>query len=38
VHLVLEGAGQDGLFQSDPRILERMTSFLKGEALRDERL
>ncbi|GEN11813.1 Pimeloyl-ACP methyl ester carboxylesterase [Myxococcus fulvus] len=38
VHLVLEGAGHDGLFQSDPRILERMTSFLKGEALRDERL
>ncbi|RYZ43435.1 MAG: alpha/beta fold hydrolase [Myxococcaceae bacterium] len=38
VHLVLEGAGHDGLFQSDPRILERMKSFLKGEALRDERL
>ncbi|MFP2929304.1 alpha/beta fold hydrolase [Pyxidicoccus sp. 3LG] len=38
VHLVLEGAGHDGLFQSDPRILERMKAFLKGEALRDERL
>ncbi|MFY0570243.1 alpha/beta fold hydrolase [Archangium lansingense] len=38
VHLVLEGAGHDGLFQSDPRILERMKSFLKGESLRDERL
>ncbi|WP_163862480.1 alpha/beta fold hydrolase [Myxococcus eversor] len=38
VHLVLEGAGHDGLFQSDPRILERMKAFLKGEKLRDERL
>ncbi|NTX60005.1 alpha/beta fold hydrolase [Myxococcus sp. CA051A] len=38
VHLVLEGAGHDGLFQSDPRILERMKSFLKGESLRDERM
>ncbi|RKG92346.1 alpha/beta fold hydrolase [Corallococcus terminator] len=37
-HLVLVGAGHDGLFQSDPRILERMKAFLKGEALRDERL
>ncbi|MCP3137600.1 alpha/beta fold hydrolase [Pyxidicoccus xibeiensis] len=38
VHLVLEGAGHDGLFQSDPRILERMKSFLRGEKLADERL
>lgn len=38
VHLVLEGAGHDGLFQSDPRILERMKAFMKGETLRDERL
>ncbi|AGC44052.1 alpha/beta fold family hydrolase [Myxococcus stipitatus DSM 14675] len=37
-HLVLVGAGHDGLFQSDPRILERMKSFMKGEALRDERM
>ncbi|WP_163998883.1 alpha/beta fold hydrolase [Pyxidicoccus caerfyrddinensis] len=38
VHLVLEGAGHDGLFQSDPRILERMKAFLRGEKLADERL
>lgn len=38
VHLVLDGAGHDGLFQSDPRILERMKAFLKGEPVRDERL
>ncbi|QRK08221.1 alpha/beta fold hydrolase [Archangium violaceum] len=38
VHLVLEGAGHDGLFQSDPRILERMKAFLRGEPLADERL
>ncbi|MFP2911291.1 alpha/beta fold hydrolase [Pyxidicoccus sp. 3LFB2] len=38
VHLVLEGAGHDGLFQSDPRILERMKAFLRGEKLADARL
>ncbi|WP_164010172.1 alpha/beta fold hydrolase [Pyxidicoccus trucidator] len=38
VHLVLEGAGHDGLFQSDPRILERMKAFLRGEKLTDARL
>ncbi|WP_224370621.1 alpha/beta fold hydrolase [Hyalangium versicolor] len=38
VHLVLEGAGHDGLFQSDPRILERMKAFLRGEKVSDERL
>ncbi|QSQ16852.1 alpha/beta fold hydrolase [Myxococcus landrumensis] len=38
VHLVLVGAGHDGLFQSDPRILERMKSFMKGDALRNERM
>ncbi|WP_224248530.1 alpha/beta fold hydrolase [Hyalangium gracile] len=38
VHLVLEGAGHDGLFQSDPRILERMKSFMRGEKVADERL
>ncbi len=37
-HLVLEGAGHEGLFQSDPRILQRMRAFLKGEAVGDERL
>lgn len=38
VHLVLEGAGHDGLFQSDPRILERIRAFFRGDRLRDERL
>ncbi|HYH97051.1 alpha/beta fold hydrolase [Hyalangium sp.] len=38
VHLILEGAGHDGLFQSDPRILERMKAFLRGEKVADERL
>jgi pimeloyl-ACP methyl ester carboxylesterase len=38
VHLVLEGAGHDGLFQSDPRILERMKAFLRGAPVADERL
>lgn len=38
VHLVLEGAGHDGLFQSDPRILQRIRAFFRGGTLRDERL
>lgn len=38
VHLVLEGAGHDGLFQSDGRILERMKAFLRGKKVADERL
>ncbi|RKH13870.1 hypothetical protein D7V97_04435 [Corallococcus sp. CA053C] len=38
VHLVLEGAGHDGLFQGDPRILERIRAFFRGDRLRDERL
>lgn len=38
VHLVLEGAGHEGLFQSDPRILARMQRFLSGAPVRDERL
>ncbi|MCY1041954.1 alpha/beta fold hydrolase [Corallococcus sp. bb12-1] len=38
VHLVLEGAGHDGLFQGDPRILERLRAFFRGDRLRDERL
>jgi pimeloyl-ACP methyl ester carboxylesterase len=37
-HLVLEGAGHEGLFQSDPRILQRMLAFLKGNAAVDDRL
>lgn len=37
-HLVLDGAGHDGLFQSDPRILQRMLAFMKGDVLADERL
>ena len=37
-HLVLEGAGHEGLFQSDPRILQRMLAFLNGQASSDERL
>lgn len=37
-HLVLEGAGHEGLFHSDPRILQRMLAFLKGKAAADERL
>jgi hypothetical protein len=38
VHLVLEGVGHDGLFQSDPRILERMKAFLRGKKVADEHL
>ena len=36
-HLVLHGAGHDNdLFLSSPKIAERIVSFLRGDALRDE--
>lgn len=38
-HLVLQGAGHDNdLFLSSPVILERIGAFLRGEAVRDERV